>query len=463
MLIALLLAAPAWSSESTPQHLWLDHEEPFWDFADLDSGWGPSGADLQVRFRIEADGGARVHMEGDSELSWEAETPGELSMGWVPESGSGWLELDLLLETALDVRFDKWGITFEEEIRDTELSFYDIVFFDPWAMDGSTIRASGDGSSVGLFSFDENVLPLVSLQVSSSLWPEARVDYATQSLRTEAGTMDAAGERISTPVPEEAAGLSQSLIATGDWDAVLDLELYTALAVCVEFLGCEELAGITTPIEDYAEGRMIDFSPTELHHPLPQLSVETTALDLGEVELGSDSSAALGINNLGELGLVGTATVTGDGLAVWPGSISASPGGSDGVFIGFVAEEVGEHSGILTLQTNDPSNPVFEVMLSASVYTDAGEDTAEHPDTGGSDTGSSDTGGSDTGAPDTDAGDTGLSEGGESGDTGTFTDGAQGSSASGDKGGCSCSTTTPPPWHLSLLALGWAGLLRRRP
>ena len=155
-----------------------------------------------------------------------------------------------------------------------------------------------------------------------------------------------------------------SSVYTGSYDALLDLVFTPVVGVCVDLLGCYDLAAfdIPFPLADATEER--DFDPVELVHDVPVMDVSDAAYDFGEVEIGQIATFEFPISNAGALDVYGSAGFLGTGdFTLFPADIRAGQDEVDGLVVTFAPTYVGEQSVSLILETNDPYMANLEIPL----------------------------------------------------------------------------------------------------
>lgn len=98
----LLLDGLAWAYESEAQPVRLADEVELFSSAEFTTGRLPADSPVQVEFRVEANGGAGVGMDGEGALTW----PDALTLLFTGEPGSGILVLDASLDAVTEVTID---------------------------------------------------------------------------------------------------------------------------------------------------------------------------------------------------------------------------------------------------------------------------------------------------------------------------------------------------------------------
>jgi MYXO-CTERM domain-containing protein len=105
-----------------------------------------------------------------------------------------------------------------------------------------------------------------------------------------------------------------------------------------------------------------------------------TSYDFGRIDAGNVANLEIPAENVGLLGLQGTATIEGDpSFTVFPPSFYAAPGATDGLVVTYAPSAEGETTALLVLETNDPLHPRLEIPLK-------GNARPAPPETGGRET-----------------------------------------------------------------------------
>ena len=361
MIFALSSSAHAYGSE--PQHVVLTDLADLFDRTEIDTGWLPTDSPLQVRFQIASTGGAAVLMEGDAYLSW----PEALTLAFKPEPGTGALLVDTTLSAITSVRFDVAGYEWDAEVDRRDFTIAGETFFDPFTQDDGTpdhaeVIFAGDRTE--LVSFDFDVFTGVSAQFSMPMVPTATTTFDGVSWTVEGTDLLIYQDDVATVTPTGEATQAMSAVFQGHWEDQLDLVLVPTFTVCVAIIGCWDLISFEIPVPLASDNFVQDFPTTDLAFPLPVLSTPSLTYDVGDVLVGNLANVNLPITNLGDLDLEGTAGLLGSSwFSVYPNYFQAAPGAEDGMVITFAPADVGEVSATIMLDSNDPLQPVVEVLV----------------------------------------------------------------------------------------------------
>ena len=450
MLCVLMLSTVALAGDSEPHHIQVDDSVKLWDYTTIDSGWWPEGSFAQIRFLVDVDGETQIKMEGDSSLSW---LDGELSLRIDGEPGSGVIDLDVDLTFSMAVKLDFWAglvhVDWEETVRTESVSFSDRVTFDPWNFSASElVSTEAPSDEIEVFRLRYDVIPaLVHFDVVSHLQPTLNASYMTPRIETEFGVFSAEHDVITMAAEPDQEALWINAIVHQRWVSHLNLEMNSGLEICVEVVGCFDELAITTPFDELVETVDRVFETATYTHPLPVFGTALSTIDFGEVVIDGSGVHELSITNPGEMILMATATIEGgSAFRVFPGSVTAPAGTSDGLLIMFDPTDTGAQAAELVFETTDPARAEIRLSL-------IGQGQADETS---SDTGDPDTGVSDDHEPD-------VIDTGTSPDTGAPTSSdATDESVEADAKGCNCTSAHSVPGPLMwLLSLGWIARQRR--
>ena len=357
----LLLLPTALAFESEPQNFVLEDSAELWNNSEFTTGWVPADSPLQVSFAIESSGGAFVGMEGDGHLQW----PEAFVLDLVPMAETGWIIVDAALEAVTAIRFDVAGYVWSQEIDRRGLQVEGEGLFEPFLLQGDEpdiVQVDYSGSETELVNFDVSVFTGVSVNFTTNIGPEASTTFQGLRWWTEDGALAQAGATAEI----EPSGLDfQAIEATfvGRWTSALDLVLTPVFSVSTPF-GDFELVRIDIPIPLGSDDFEQEFPATVLEFPLPIIAPPVVEYDFGEVEIGDLVNWEMGVGNDGSLDLEGYIGMTGSPyFSSFPDAFLAGPGTSDGVVVTFAPEAAGEFSGTLVLESNDPLNPIQEIVV----------------------------------------------------------------------------------------------------
>ena len=384
--IALLaLAQPALAQPTCPVDVVGCHaedadwewESSLFDTVDFDTGWVPSGSDLQLRFTFHLAGSTQVEVGGTPTMSWpppiEGRVPGR--------PGTGYLSSDYGLEIRLYFRFTLRvaGMTFnfEEEIDipsiPMDLRAFAETGWDPFLFppaDPVMIRDATENIelvSVGLGS----IVSIPGVDGGLTVGTNLELDTFYQTLRI---VMDD-GDSPTITMPDGVSVLAPTG-ATANYGPARDvlirpegileyiLRLNIIPEVFVEILGMRfSLASATLPIELADLDDDVIFDDVNIHVPLPDVDLRPRMVDFGDVEVGESATELLTIDNNGEAELEVLFNPIPAGFAAPTDLLTVPPMSSRQVELDCVPTEEGPMAGMLFANTNDPDSPTVLVQL----------------------------------------------------------------------------------------------------
>jgi MYXO-CTERM domain-containing protein len=360
----LLLLPVALAFESEPQPIVLEDAAELWNNSEYSTGWLPPDSPLQVSFAIESSGGAMVGMEGTGFLSW----PDPLVLDLSPDPETGWIIVDAALEAVTAIRFDVTGFSWEQEIDRRGLQVEGEGLFDPFLLQGAEpdiVQVDYTGSETELVNFDVSVFTGVSVNFTTNIGPQASTTFQGLNWWTEDGALAQSGATAQIE-PSGDAWQSVETSFVGRWTSALDLVLTPVFTVETP-LGDWELVRIDIPIPLGSDNFEQEFPATVLEFPLPLIAPPTTTYDFGEIEIGSLVNWQMEIGNDGAMDLEGNIGMTGSPYySSFPSSFLAGPGVGDGVVVTFAPEAEGEFSATLILESNDPMEPIVEILVTGT-------------------------------------------------------------------------------------------------
>ncbi len=358
----ILLISTAWAYESPDVEFLLEDEVNLFEEIAFDSGWLPSGSPVTVKFELIAEGGSLVEMEGLSWLYW----PEALTHGYTPIAESGIFLLDSEIGIQVSYKIDWSGFYYEAPIWTETSLFEGGSVFDPFLLEGQDPRwteIESVGEQVELFRFEQDVITGVSLYVAVDWRNDAYAAFSGIQFSTNDSVIDTVDgyEVIEAPGAPE---LELDTTFTGQYIAALDVVMVPTFGICIDTIGCYDIASFDLPIPLVEKDLERDFETLRIEHPLPVLVVETRSCEFGEVEVGQIGTCEIEILNWGELTLEGTAGILGAGeFSVFPDDVYASRDLGDGLTVTFAPTVEGVQESSLILNTSDPTDPAYEIPL----------------------------------------------------------------------------------------------------
>lgn len=332
----------------------------------FDSGWQPAGSPIQVAIRVNAEGGAAVEMEGTSHLTWpEAVTHTQTT--W---ADAGLFMLDASLTADFDLQFDILGVVWSDTLASESAAFFGEAAFTPFLLPGGEpewVEVDASGATSTLIDLEYDIITGVGLTFRTDMHTDVYASLTglrkTLSSPEETQIIGTAYESLLFQPPSEGS-LALSSVYTGTYEALLDLVFTPVVGICIDLIGCYDLAAfdIPFPLANGTEER--DFEPIVLTHDVPVMDVSDTAFDFGDVEIGQIGTFELPIANAGALDVYGSAGFVGTGeFTLFPADIRAGQDEVDGLVVTFAPTFAGEQLVTLILETNDPYMANLEIPL----------------------------------------------------------------------------------------------------
>lgn len=355
----------------------------------------PFGANLDViiaefwvgvTVKLTGDAEFGLYVEGQSDVTWRTDDgrPGVLYHEIEPIPGSGLAAMRT--DVGFSIVFDVWEGNYGSGSRlvTFPLLTQDIVFdlagepFTPFMLPGQTPSSSRINATSSDLAFDVNLgIPIglgdfASIEIGTNLRgvPQTIADYGGKQLVTRFGTdvISAGGEiQLWEPAPKVDLISEYEAYVNALIQYVFNVDLYFEINV----LGLFNFP-ITIPLFQqafplFSDAVDVQFPSKAYEHPLPMIAPVTPSIDFGEVEVGEVVQFTYAVNNDGLMELDGLVGTSGDPVfAASPPEVVAGPGGQDGIVVTFEPERVGEYTGYLILETNDPYTPYLEVPITGS-------------------------------------------------------------------------------------------------
>ena len=362
-----ILLFSAFAEESLPQEISLSEEIPLFVDVGLDSGWVPNSGSLGVRLELVANSHVDVEESGTAHLQW----PEELNLSLLGEENAGRLFLETILETIVSIRIDIAGYQYEAPISTFDIPLSNEQIFDSFSLGSPrTLEASSDNSIV---DFSTTVLLVVDVAFYGVVRPNVHLTFSPIQ-------WDVEGEIISE---EGASAQFAPLLGAESWDgqarylaeveASLNVDFVPTFEVCVPIVGCRQWEATQIPLSTNTDTFIHESAPVEFSFPLPALSVVTEPIDFGVLSENQLANHELELGNLGLLLISGQAQIISGSeyFGVYPEYFLADQGMKDGTMVSFLGATEGTYEGVLELLSNDPAQPSVQIVLRAEVAAEA--------------------------------------------------------------------------------------------
>jgi hypothetical protein len=350
-----------------------------WSF---DTGWTPQNSPLQVHLWAGVYANTRVKLLGALETTWpEAlvlKTPGDPGGGLL--SFHYGVELGAQAKIEIEVAGQKYDWTGDiPYVPQIDFQVQGQQPFDAWGWDpGATLSSKTDPQKiiqVGIKDIVGGSIPGIDggLEVDVALELAATYVNHRMVLQTSDGQPVAGGDIESAEGQTKHAYKSGPAVdldvhpeGTVDYDGTIHL----IPAFYVELLGKKW----QIPVADIPIGFPITqtkwiFDARRVHVPLPDVVLPKVEIDFGEVEVGQKKLENFSLWNAGE-GKAKLAIVSSspDLFPAWDPSLELDPGITADSAVRFMPVKNGKFTATLFVASNDPSDPVQEIVLKGVGY-----------------------------------------------------------------------------------------------
>ena len=112
---------------------------------------------------------------------------------------------------------------------------------------------------------------------------------------------------------------------------------------------------------------------------------DMTAIDFGNIVVGSTATQDVGLRNFGSIELTGNSAIDGDpAFTLDASALAISEGTPATITVDFAPTELGGFTGTVTVTTNDPTTPETTIpIVGSGVEEGGGDDTGVDPGQGG--------------------------------------------------------------------------------
>jgi MYXO-CTERM domain-containing protein len=355
---------------------------------DFDTGWTPANSPLQVRITAGLWAHTRVGLTGTLATSW----PDALTIQAFgkPEDG-GILGFHYGAEFEAQGRIDisvlGQDITWTGDIPyvpEFDLELQDAKTFGAWAFDpGVSISSETEPQEIASVSISDllgSSIPGIDGGFELSVAIELQATYVTTQIVVD----DVNGQPVTGGAITSEDGATSETYSGGKH---VDFEVhpegtvdYTGVlhlipSFFISFLGSDFSIPIADiPLSIGLGATEWDFTPETVRVPLPDLRVTEREIDFGDVEVGDTVKKSVHSKDLGEadahaaLWLDGHGTGEAAAFTLHDDAIDVAPAGDLATEIAFAPEREGTFDVDLTLESNDPDDPVQLVHLHGTAH-----------------------------------------------------------------------------------------------
>jgi len=346
-----------------------------WSF---DTGWVPQGSPLQAHIWAGVYATTRVGMAGFLETRW----PEALTLRTPGEPGSGLIGFHYGVELGAEAQFHvtiggipyDWGPEPIPYVPQIDFQVEGEKPFDAWGFaPGVTLSSKtaqqtiievglSDIISIPSVLVDGGLKVDLQLELSATYTTERLVVETTDKKPVDGGDITSAeGETTASYTNGPSIDLDVHPEGTVDYDGVIHL----IPGMWIELLGQKfdfQIADI--PISfPITETKWI-FDAQRVHVPLPDVVLPKAEIDFGEVEVGQKSLESYSLWNAGEA--PAEITIVSSNAAIFPAwdpSLDIDPGLTKDTAVRFMPNKNGPFSATLFIASNDPNDPVQEIVL----------------------------------------------------------------------------------------------------
>ena len=348
----------------------------------FDTGWVPAGSPLQVHLWAAVYANTAVSLAGSLDTAWPdafyLTTPGDPGGG----AFSYHYGIDVGAQGMINVEVAGQTYTWVGDlpfVPQVDFGVQAEQTFDAWGWDpGVKLSSTTDQVQIAQISLGSLIgasIPGLDGGFELDVAMEVEAHYRTHRIvvATDDGEPVAGGDitneadATSTPYP---GGPSIELDVHPEGSVEYDGTLHLIPAFYVELLG----QSWSIPIADIPIGFPIAedewvFDKKRVHVPLPDLALEVTEIDFGEVEVGQKNLEPFPLFNAGEAPVVATViSEDPENFEVFDPTLEVEPGITVDSAIRFVPRKNGEFVAKILVGSNDPDAPVQVVLVKGVGY-----------------------------------------------------------------------------------------------
>lgn len=376
---------------------------------DFDTGWTPAGSPLQVHLWAAVYANTQVGLEGALEATWPdalaLAAPGAVDGG----TFSYHYGLDIGAQGKVSITIA--GTTYEwtgdiPYVPQVDLQVQSDQEFNAWGWEpGVTMTTSTEPQRIATVSIGDIIgasIPGIDGGFELDVGLDVGARYRTTRLviNTTDGAPVSGGQITSDTEDTSDNGASSSTSTTYAGGPSIELDVHPEGQVTydgtihfipafyVSLLGND----FEIPIADIPIGFPIAetewvFDKQRVHVPLPDLELNTTEIDFGEVEVGQESTKPYSLHNAGESAL-GVAMVSDapESFTLADAMVNVEPSVTEDSGIRFAPEKNGEFKATILVSSNDPSEPLQKILVKGVGYgaAEPGNDSGANADQDGS-------------------------------------------------------------------------------
>jgi MYXO-CTERM domain-containing protein len=346
---------------------------------DYDTGWVPNNSAIQVRLVAAIHDRTQVDLAGTLDSTW----PDPITLTPKGTAGQGRISIDDGFEVSIQARFTvtvagqtySWtgnipylpNVTFLAQGSQT---------FDPWAWHGQ-----GDAPGVSATTPTQKVAQVNVLSSIINI-PGISGGFELDGAATFAAWYDTLRiafdeQNGSSPIPlvEPTTASSRLLISpTPSFDTNVFIHGEVVRQVTLHFIPAFYFSilgqNFNLPLADLplalpaSTPEPWDFDPVAMHVPLPEIQLDHTVIDVGDIPVGVATDEGIGVSDLGEEMLVVDADTPAP-MASLAGAahFSVSPNQTSTFKVLLTPDAVGPFDVLVHFASNDPLSPDSDVHI----------------------------------------------------------------------------------------------------
>jgi MYXO-CTERM domain-containing protein len=363
-------------------------------FKGVDFSWelAPFGDLVKLAFKVDVSSELDYAQEARSSLAW----PAVLENSWDQTEKGGVATLTNKGRAWFEITGTVSGVTLGYEIWEASVNWTESFTLNslllPGTRQGATRQLNSSGDPIIALTETFDITAGSYITIGASIKPFLVANLTGDAI--EAGTTGRV-EKTSDVTNINKPSSNQGFVDfnarwIGDFDGVIGFRTTPSLTVKIDsfFVGPIE---VPIDLDIFDDAVAVNSAYTQVSHDLPAAQRGVNALDFGQIVMGDKSTKSFTLRNLGNVELVGVATVEGDGFALPPTNLllaRTNNGGptSQTFDIDLLPTQAGNYAGTLIIHTNDPVNPILTVPMAGVSYDPANPNDPNNPDNpGGSD------------------------------------------------------------------------------
>jgi len=346
---------------------------------DYDTGWVPANSPIQIRIIAAIHDRTQVDLAGTLDSTW----PDPITLTPKGAAGGGRISIDDGFEVSAQARFT---VTIANKtyswtgnipyLPNVNFIAQGSQMFDPWAWHGkgdppgvSAKTATQKVAQVDLVNLITNIpgisggFELDGAAEFSAWYDTLRIAFDEQNGASPIPLVDpnvASSRLLVSPTP----AFDTNVFIHGE--VVRQITLHFIPAFYFSILGNDftlPLADLPLPLPA-STPEPWDFDPVAMHVPLPEIQLDHTLIDVGDIPVGVATSESIGVSDLGEELLVVDADTSAP-IATFANMthFSVSPKQSSTFKVLLTPDKLGSFDVLVHFASNDPLAPDSDVHL----------------------------------------------------------------------------------------------------